>query len=151
MKRAPRSTRVGATAAASGSSSVNVEPTADTSPVVTIENSLGGAPPPGSVSASTPACSIAWRGGLRRRTWATTPQLARTHEAPPPIASGVHGPAAATTAPAGCSSPRTRTPPGATYAASPTTIRAPAARALAAHALVAAVGPIGRPAFTRYA
>ena len=73
----PRSSSCGAIAAASGSSGVNVDPTADAPSTVTTLNSDAG-PPPGSVSDSTPACSTVCRGGAARRTCATTPHSATT-------------------------------------------------------------------------
>ena len=102
----------------------------------------GGGSPPVSISASIPACSIAWRGGSARWTSTLTPQSGAIgrHAPDGSTTAGVHGPAATTTAPAATVRPPTAIPPGASTASSPIASRAPAASARAAKAAVAAAG-----------
>ena len=119
-KRAPRSIKSGASAAGSGSSGRNVEPSADT-PFAVTRLKIDGGPAP-RISVSTPASSSAWRGGLARRNSTLTPQTGAIGRQRPlgSAIPGLHGPPAMTTAPAGMrrrrSAPRRRARPPTTRA-----------------------------------
>jgi hypothetical protein len=107
------------------------------------------ASPPAATS-STPTSSSTWLGGSSIWTSATTPQTgtigcqARVGS----ISSGVQGPAATRTEPAGRRTPAASTPrarPEITHgqAVSPSWKRTPAAKARRANARVAAIGLTG--------
>jgi hypothetical protein len=91
----------GATAHASGSSVVNVDPMAEMPRAVTAEKSAPGAPA-SLVSASIPASSSTCAGASGSSSSTTTPHSGEMNEDSPRLStSGVHGPAATATAPAG--------------------------------------------------
>ena len=86
---------------------MNVDPTAEIPRAVTALNSTSGTS--SVVSASIPASSSTWVGGWASASSTTTPQIGKIGSATP-ATSGVHGPAATTTASAWCVSSPTRTP-----------------------------------------
>ena len=108
-KRSPARLRMGAQAAASGRSARNVEPT-ETCPSAGTRLKIDAVPP--APTASTPASSSTCRGGPSISISATTPHTgtigcqARVGS----ITSGVQGPAATSTAPAGRRTPAASTP-----------------------------------------
>ena len=107
------SSSAGASASASGFSFVNVEPTAEIPRAVTAENSAVGAPS-SLVSASIPTSSSTCRGASGSSSSTTTPHNGVINGDSPRLgsvkASGVQGPAATATAPAGWWVPPAVTP-----------------------------------------
>ena len=154
-KRLPRSMSAGATSAGSGCSGRNVEPSAETPPRVTRLNSGPSVSPV--MRSLIPSSSSEWRGGSLSRSSTLTPHSGATGRQAPvgSTSAELHGPAATTTAPAGSVSPvGVRTPETRPFAvtgvtAVPSMISAPAARARAANACVAAAGGTGWPVWMR--